>query len=160
MKQEETKKRKPWVFYLFDKINFRQKGPLFFEECPNLEEIANMEKFNIVFYYNRLKSQWVIPQYFSDIRLLTAQNKLYSNLCKSEIMRILLPLAKQLLLIQNTKKNHVEKVCKRNLGEELPKFPAGGYSTDWKYQKAQQLAISIKKLKKTYEPSKKTRKKA
>jgi hypothetical protein len=152
MKQEETKKRKPWVFYLFDKINFKQKGPLFFEECPSSEEILKMEKFNIVFYYNRIKSHWVIPQYFSDLRLLNAQHKLYSTLCKSEIIRILSPIVKELLLIQrdsqNTKETEVIKEMRKY--EEIPKFPGGGYSTDWKSQKAEQLAISIKRLKRIY----------
>lgn len=157
MKQEEVKKRKPWVFYLFDKINFKQKGPLFFDECPNSDEIAKMEKYNIVFYYNRLKPQWVIPQYFSDKRLLLAQNKLYRDLCKSETLRILLPLAKQLLMIQNTKKTKVQTSCKRPLGEELPKFPGGGYSTDWRKFKTKQLAISINRLKDKYEPRTKTK---
>lgn len=157
MKQEEKRKRKPWVFYLFDKINFRQKGPLFFEECPNSDEISKMEKYNIVFYYNRLKSQWVIPQYFSDKRLLLAQSQLYSTLSKNEIIRILLPLAKELILIQNIKISRAKNTCKRSLGETLPKFPCGGYSTDWKVQKSKQLIISLNKLRKKYEQKSKTK---
>ena len=151
---KEGIEKKPWVFYLFDKISLKKKGPLFFVNEPSQEEIAKMEKFNIVIYYNRNKNYWVKTQYFSDIRLKLAQDKLFSELCDYEVMRIFTPLIKELTLLQQKSVTKYQKIkCKRKLGEELPKYKAGGYSTDWFKQKKQQINISINRLKQKYESS-------